>query len=99
MRKRARETRTCRVEIEGRGTVLEVPFGTVLQDLARDHQLPLEFGCRRGTCGTCLVFVHGETPPMTRLEEDTLLVLGAEPGQRLACRLAIIGDIRIRTER
>ncbi len=89
------ERPSCRVEFVADGIVRDVPFGTLLQDLVRDLEVSLLFGCRRGTCGTCLVRVEGETSPATRLEQETVLILGAEPGDRLACRLVVIGDLKI----
>lgn len=64
--------------------------------------IPLAYGCREGSCGSCLVKVcAGEellTPP-TPMEMDTLSRVEDPASKRLACRAKIrkgaAGDIEL----
>ena len=63
-----------------------------------DTQLP--FGCRAGTCGTCVLHVVkglGSLDEPGFVEEDTLKVCGAlDPNHRLGCQLIVReGDIEV----
>ena len=80
--------------------VLDVRVGTALVDIADRHETDLEFGCRDGVCGTCIVNVlrgAENLSPVSVDERDTLENFGADPGQRLACQVKILGDVEIET--
>ena len=72
---------------------IEVPAGTSVARAAHEAAASLPFGCRAGTCSTCVVRVlHGaETlPPAGFVELDTLAVVGAhDADQRLACQIIV----------
>lgn len=72
---------------------VEVSIGTTLSLASHQTGAGPPFGCRAGTCGTCVVtVVEGEdgieSPGF--VEADTLEVCGeAEPGRRLACQIIV----------
>jgi ferredoxin len=67
--------------------------GSSLAQAAFEAGASLPFGCRAGTCGTCVCrVVSGESYAEDRgyVEEDTLRVLGAfGPARRLACQVIL----------
>jgi len=78
----------------------EVEVGASLQSAANDADSGLPFGCRAGTCGTCVVHVvkGGESlEERGFVEQDTLGVIGEEDAEaRLACQLFVgDGDLEI----
>lgn len=78
--------------------LVEAPAGTALQRIADAAGADITFGCRTGSCGTCRVrVVEGlehcsEAGPE---ERDFLKGLDAPPDQRLACQVAVHGDVVI----
>ena len=58
----------------------------------------ITFGCRTGSCGTCRVRIseglHHCSDPGPE-ERDFLQGLDAPPDQRLACQVAVHGDVAI----
>ena len=74
---------------------IEVEEGASLQSAANDADSGLPFGCRAGTCGTCVIRIMqgGETlEERGFVEDDTLGVIGVDdPNARLACQ-TFIGD-------
>jgi ferredoxin len=90
-----------KVTLKPRGQVIRVKKGAALVDVADDHDTDLEFGCRDGICGTCIMTVlnGGENlSPMSVAEQDTLENFDAAPGQRLACQVKILGHVEIETQ-
>lgn len=86
------------VEFEPDGLAVDVPVGTPLMKAAEENDTFLEFGCRNGMCGTCVITIlAGEKylKPPTPEEQATLEELGAKPGQRLGCQLKITHDLKI----
>jgi ferredoxin len=78
--------------------LVEAPAGTRLQDIADAAGADITFGCRSGSCGTCRVRVaegleHCSAPGPE--ERDFLAHLGSPPDHRLACQLAVGGNIGI----
>ena len=78
--------------------LVEAPEGTSLQAIADAAGADLTFGCRTGSCGTCRVRVaqgleHCSAPGPE--ERDFLQGLQAPPDQRLACQVAVQGDVAI----
>jgi len=71
----------------------EVRPGTSLGQAAMEAGASLPFGCRAGTCGTCVLTVlrggEGIEPPGF-VEEDTLHVTGQMgDGRRLGCQIIL----------
>jgi ferredoxin len=78
--------------------LVEAPDGTPLPDIADASGADITFGCRSGSCGTCRVRVASgleRCSAMAAEERDFLAQLGAPPDQRLACQVAVQGDIAI----
>lgn len=71
------------------GFQFDVPKESRVMDHLPD-EAGLMFGCRKGSCGTCLCTVRsGEENlvPISQQEEETVRKAGGSPNQRLACRL------------
>lgn len=77
---------------------IDVEPGAALIQVCRQHETSIPFGCREGTCGTCLIRVEknpANLSPATKREKDTLASLGSEPEERLGCQCKILGDVTI----
>lgn len=82
------------------GVSHSVKAGVALVDVADDNDTDLDFGCRDGQCGTCIMTVVSgaeNLSPLSDEERDTLENFDAEPGQRLACQVKVSGDVTIKT--
>ncbi len=60
-----------------------------LLDFAEENDIAIDFGCRAGGCGTCIVAiksgdVHYETPPTSEPEDGSCLACIAEPKSNLS---------------
>ncbi len=78
--------------------LVEAPAGTSLQAIADVAGADITFGCRTGSCGTCRVrVVQGleHCSEASREERDFMAGLGAPADQRLACQVAVHGDVAI----
>ena len=78
--------------------LVEAPVGALLVDIADASGADITFGCRSGSCGTCRVrMVRGleHCSPMTAEERDFLAGLEVPANERLACQVAVQGDIAI----
>lgn len=78
--------------------LVEAPPGTPLADIADASGADLTFACRSGSCGTCRVRIARgieHCSDMTAEERDFLDGLHAPPGHRLACQVAVHGDMDI----
>lgn len=77
---------------------IDVSVGTPLMKVAEENETFMEFGCRNGLCGTCIITIlaGGEhLKPPTEQEKATLADLGAKPGQRLGCQIKITHNLKI----
>jgi uncharacterized 2Fe-2S/4Fe-4S cluster protein (DUF4445 family) len=83
----------------GQGTGTPCEPGSLLLDVARHAGIDLVAPCNgAGTCGKCLVRVHG--PGLAPPTPDELARLTAEQladGLRLACRARVVGDAVVET--
>lgn len=77
----------------------EVPVGA---DLLRIHvlypDLPLRFGCKRGECGVCVLYITQGMENLTKMtneEKKTLERKELPKGCRLGCQCAINGDVTV----
>ena len=74
---------------------VEAETGSTLQLAAKEADSSLPFGCRGGTCGTCILLVVQGLESLEEpgfVEEDTLQVVGGDdPLNRLGCQI-IVGD-------
>lgn len=90
-----------KLTVHPQGTVIEVKKGAALVEVADEHETELDFGCRDGVCGTCIMRVRAgaeNLSPVTDEERDTLENFAAAPGQRLACQVKIVGDVEIEVQ-
>ena len=76
--------------------LVEAPWGTPLQAIADAAGADITFGCRSGSCGTCRIRVlagleHCSAPGAE--ERDFLQGLDAPGDHRLACQVAVEGDL------
>jgi uncharacterized 2Fe-2S/4Fe-4S cluster protein (DUF4445 family) len=92
---------TYTVTFEPWGTAVEIQAGSTLLDAARAAGISLGAVCGgRGSCGKCLVRVlHGALPEVTPTEQRLLSPGSLDRGERLACRMAVIGDVTAQTLR
>lgn len=80
-------------------TLVDVPPGERLLDVAQAHGQPLEGTCEGAmACSTCHVHLVGgdvdRLPPPTEEEEDMLdFAAGANRQSRLACQVRLTADI------
>ncbi len=80
------------------GSPRRIPRGARLVDELSGCD-SIEFGCQRGLCGVCLVYVEaglGALDPPSEQELETLEVLSTNPKARLACQLRMQGNLRLR---
>lgn len=90
--------RVARVHFLLDDLLVEAPAGTRLQDIADAAGADITFACRSGSCGTCRVRVARgleSCPPPGPEERDFLAWLQPPPDHRLACQLAVHGDLDI----
>lgn len=81
------------------GETYEVPEGTRFLDFCQENDLPHDFGCTVGSCGTCALIVtesNGEMPPVGDEEAETVEMATAEEGARLGCMLVVTCDMTVR---
>ena len=77
---------------------VSVPAGTALKDVLRsESSLPMPCG-GHGKCGKCRVFVAGSVNAPTDEERRLLSEKELASGVRLACRVVLNGEARIRTQ-
>lgn len=78
--------------------LVQAPLGTPLQAIADHAGADLTFGCRSGSCGTCRVRVcsglENCSPPESE-ERAFLQALDAPLDHRLACQVAVLGNLEI----
>lgn len=77
----------------------EVTSGTLLPAVVdSDPAISLMFGCRRASCGTCVMTPKGgstKLPPPSEREQEVLTRIGAKQGQRLGCQCVVEHDLEI----
>ncbi|MEZ6017965.1 MAG: 2Fe-2S iron-sulfur cluster-binding protein [Planctomycetota bacterium] len=81
------------------GEAHEVPEGTRFLDYCQENDMPHDFGCTVGSCGTCaLVVVSGgeALAPASDDEQETVEMATGEANARLGCQLVINCDVTVR---
>jgi len=77
----------------------EVPSGTRFLDYCQENDMPHDFGCTVGSCGTCtLVVVAGgaDLAPATDEELETIEMATGEANARLGCQIVVNCDLTVR---
>ena len=94
------------VEFQPVGRRVTVPPGASLLAAAQQASRDLgEWGIRstcggRGTCGQCRVKVcEGAVSGVDEAEREMLLRLRADPSERLACQVRVLGPVKVELER
>ena len=81
------------------GQTFEVEAGTSFLEFCQENDVPQDFGCTVGSCGTCRVVLEAgadQVNPATEDEKDTVEMCTDEEGARLGCQLTVNGDITLR---
>lgn len=63
----------------------EVETGTSILDAALEHELPVLYQCRSGSCSSCLAHLAEGTSTVMAGSSSTLLPSDVAAGQRLLC--------------
>lgn len=77
------------LRVEPNGETFDVPAGTSLLDFSQANNVPIDFGCTVGSCGTCRVAVTAGADALPAIEEEeqeTVEMCTDEEGVRLFCR-------------
>ena len=81
------------------GETHEVPDGTRFIDFCQENDLPHDFGCTVGSCGTCaLVVTEGgaDLPAVGDEEAETVEMATGDEGARLGCLMVVNCDMTIK---
>jgi len=88
-----------KITFEPTGKSYDVQAGTSYLEFCQDNDVPHDFGCTVGSCGTCRCAVTGEDGAVNAIndeEEETVEMATDVEGARLGCQLVINGDVSIR---
>jgi len=86
------------VQVEINGEVFTTEKNAKLISLCDNNITDLEFMCRAGACGVCLIKViegRGNITEKTEEEKILLPMLTDDKDARLACQVKIMGDIAV----
>ncbi len=92
------EMATRLFEVRIGDATLRAREGQRLIELCDAHVTPLNFGCRAGSCGTCLIRVDAgmeNLSEVTDVEEILLPELTDDPKARLACQVRLTGPVTL----
>ena len=81
------------------GQTLEVPAGTSFIEACQANDMPHDFGCTVGSCGTCVCAIESgaeNVNPIGDEERETVEMCTDIEGARLGCQLTVNGDISVR---
>jgi len=85
----------AKVSIRNFQTVIEVPDGDFILDVALDGGLDYPHGCRSGNCGACKSVLHRGEVELAEYSDFALTEEERGAGQILACRAQPRGDCEI----
>jgi ferredoxin len=87
----------CNIEFaDSQFDAIAIPAGQPLAEVLTVQNSPVLFGCRTGICGTCVVGVVGNVDAASQDELEILALYAPDyPRARLACQLAVRGDVVI----
>ena len=90
----------AKIRFQPSGRTIRVEPGTSVLEGARAAGLPIASACgAKSLCGRCgVVIIAGSEnlPPEDERERDVKVRNRIDPAQRLACRLAVAGDVEVR---
>jgi ferredoxin len=81
------------------GETHEIGAGGSFLELCQASDLPHEFGCTVGSCGTCCLVLEAgaeNVQPIDDEERETVEMCTDEAGARLGCQMKVNGDITVR---
>jgi ferredoxin len=81
------------------GQTFEVPEGTSFLEFCQSHDVPHDFGCTVGSCGTCRCVIESgaeNVNPRSDDERETVEMCTDVAQARLGCQLTIRGDVALR---
>ncbi|QDU66776.1 2Fe-2S iron-sulfur cluster-binding protein [Engelhardtia mirabilis] len=88
-----------KITFEPTGMSYDVAAGTSYLEFCQDNEVPHDFGCTVGSCGTCRCVVAAAPGAVNEIsddERDTVEMATDFDGARLGCQLVIKGDVSIR---
>jgi len=65
-----------------------------LLEVCRRIKAPINFGCRIGMCGTCIITIVGDINNVS-CKNEAELDFTTETNERLACQCTVKGDIYV----
>ena len=80
------------------GQTFEVAEGTSFLEFCQENDVPQDFGCTVGSCGTCICVPSAGAESLnapSQDEEETVEMCTDTEGARLGCQLVISGDVTI----
>jgi ferredoxin len=86
------------IENQSEISELSIRMGLGFQAVCAKEQTGIEFDCREADCGICSIkIISGaeNLSPKTIAEDDFLKAMKADPDERLACQVRILGPVRI----
>lgn len=86
------------VEVRIGDVALLAETGQSLIDLCDWNVTPLQFCCRAGSCGTCLVRIIEGARNLSDLTDNELIILPEltdDPTARLACQVRVFGPVSL----
>lgn len=86
------------VEVRIGEVALSAEVGQSLLDLCDWNMTPLQFCCRAGSCGTCLIRVIDGMENLSDVTDNELILLPEltdERNARLACQVRILGPVSL----
>lgn len=82
------------------GQTFDAPDGaSYLEFCQGNDEVPQDFGCTVGSCGTCCVVVEAGGAGLNAItdeERETIEMCTDEEGARLGCQLTVGGDMTVR---
>lgn len=89
------------IEHAGSQTTLQQNSPRSLLELSLQYDCGIEYGCRGGSCGICVIQIHRGMENLSEESdaEEVLLPLltGGRDDVRLACQITIHGPVHIET--
>lgn len=92
------EPATRSIEVKIGDVLVHAHEGQRLIELCDAHVTPLQFSCRAGACGTCLLRVVDGMSNLSAMTENEAILLPAlteDPTARLGCQLQVFGPVRL----
>lgn len=81
------------------GETHEVPDGARFLDYCQENDMPHDFGCTVGSCGTCTLVVVAGGEKLAKPSDDELETVEMATGEsnaRLGCQMIVNCDLTVR---